>query len=202
MTFMWFRPEDPDDGADQRIRRTVRGDASRTHAGGGLDLGPGARPARRLGGASEMNAQREQITPSHPIRAIMAAPVVTVDGRASLRSLAETLTSHHIGALVVTDQDEPVGIASERDVVTALAEGGDPDEVWAEDVIAIHTLWGDPDDTISQAAQYMRQAEVRHVPVSHDGDVLGIVSIRDILDVLLTATGVPDETGRPGGERG
>jgi CBS domain-containing protein len=148
-----------------------------------------------------MNAQREQITPSHPIRAIMAAPVVTVDGRASLRALAETLTSHHIGALVVTDEEEPVGIASERDVVSALAEGGDPDEVWAEDVVAIHTLWGDPDDTISQAARYMRQAEVRHVPVSHDGDVIGIVSIRDILDVLLTATGAPDDTGPRGGGR-
>lgn len=119
----------------------------------------------------------------------MTSPVVTLHGRASLRTLAETLTRHHIGALIVVDDGVPVGIASERDVVVALAEGGDPDEIWAEDVIAIHTLWADPDDSIRQAATHMLAAEVRHVPVRQDGAAVGIVSIRDVLDVFLGAGG-------------
>ena len=79
--------------------------------------------------------------PTDPVRTIMSTPVSQVDGQASLREVAEALTSAGVGALVVVDGERTLGVVSERDVVRALAQGGDPDLVWAADVLAPETVW-------------------------------------------------------------
>ncbi|GAA3759973.1 CBS domain-containing protein [Salinactinospora qingdaonensis] len=134
-----------------------------------------------------MKTQQSEITAAHPVHAIMTTSIFTVDGGDPLRSVAAAMTHHRIGALVVIEEEAPTGIISERDVVDALAEGGDPDEVWAADMIGTHTLWADPEDSVLHVARLMRGAEVRHIPVSHEGELVGIVSLRDVLDVLTAA---------------
>jgi CBS domain-containing protein len=125
--------------------------------------------------------------PDDPVRSIMSTPVSEVDGQASLRHVAEVLTAARVGALIVVDGDRTVGVVSERDVVRALAQGGDPDVVWAADVVAAETVWGRPADSIRSVASRMWEAEVRHIPLKEDGKAVGIVSIRDVLDVLFRA---------------
>lgn len=123
--------------------------------------------------------------PDDPVRSIMARPVLMVPARTSLRGVAVELTRAGIGAVLVEDAGEPVGIMTERDVVRALAEGADPEDVWAADLMTPRTLIAAPDDVISSVAELMRIAEVRHVPVRDGGQYVGIVSLRDILDVFM-----------------
>lgn len=120
-----------------------------------------------------------------PVEQIMSAPVITVDEHDSLRVAAVTLSDAEVGALVVLSGNTPLGIISERDVVHALAAGGDPDEVWAADVIGVTTVWAAPTDTIQHVAELMRDADIRHVPLRVQDKVVGVVSIRDVHRVLL-----------------
>lgn len=122
--------------------------------------------------------------PDDPVRTVMATPVATIDGGASLRAVAERLTAAGVGALVVLDHGKPVSVVSERDVVRALADGADVDVVWAVDMMAPEAIWASPGDSVRDVAGIMGRAEVRHVPL-RDGDTLvGMVSSRDILAVL------------------
>ena len=125
------------------------------------------------------------LTPADPVGSIMVPAVLTVDGGASLREVAIALQRGGVGALVVTENDRPTGIVSERDVVRALAEGGDPDSIWAADSMTPDPLWVDSDQPIAEVAEQMRLHEIRHVPVREHGELAGIVSMRDVLDVLL-----------------
>ncbi|MGW0230708.1 CBS domain-containing protein [Actinopolymorpha singaporensis] len=121
-----------------------------------------------------------------PVERIMRSPVRTVDATSTLRTAAELLAEAEVGALVVNRNGVPVGILSERDIVRALAGGGDPDEVWSADVIGMDTVWASPSDPILQVAGLMRRHYVRHVPLRtrvHPA-VVGIVSARDVLAVL------------------
>jgi CBS domain-containing protein len=67
----------------------------------------------------------------------------------------------------------------------ALAEGADPDEVWAADVMTEPVMWVTPDDTTSSVAELMELGGVRHVPVREGARAVGMVSVRDVLDVLV-----------------
>ncbi|HSF27294.1 MAG TPA: CBS domain-containing protein [Actinomycetes bacterium] len=125
------------------------------------------------------------VGPEDPVRSIMVWPVVQVEGRTTLREVSERMRAAGIGAVMVLDRGVGTGIMTERDVVRALAEGGDPDAIWAADVMGVQTLWAKPDDTIGSVAELMRLAEVRHVPVREHGEIVGIVSVRDILDAFL-----------------
>ncbi|WP_020579283.1 DUF1918 domain-containing protein [Actinopolymorpha alba] len=120
-----------------------------------------------------------------PVERIMSTPVLTVDERDSLRVAAVALADAEIGALVVLSGTTPLGMISERDVVHALAAGGNPDEVWATNLVGINTIWASPTDTIRQVAGLMRDADVRHIPVRIGDAVVGVVSIRDVQKVLL-----------------
>ncbi|GAA2759010.1 CBS domain-containing protein [Actinopolymorpha rutila] len=129
----------------------------------------------------------ERVGRHDPVERIMRSPVRTVDAASCLRTAAELLAEADVGALVVSRNGVPVGILSERDIVRALAGGGDPDEVWSADVIGVDTVWASPSDPILQVAGLMRRHYVRHVPLrtrTRPATVVGIVSARDVLAVL------------------
>ncbi|HEY8454378.1 MAG TPA: CBS domain-containing protein [Actinopolymorphaceae bacterium] len=123
--------------------------------------------------------------PHDPVERIMRSPVLTVDEHDSLRTAAVTLSDADVGALIVTSNGEPLGILSERDVVRAVAAGGDPDEVWAGDVMAVETIWASPTDSTFDIALLMRDGNVRHVPLRVHDNCVGMVSVRDVLKVLI-----------------
>jgi CBS domain-containing protein len=123
--------------------------------------------------------------PDDPVRSIMVRPVVEVGGHNTLRQVTEQMSGAGVGAVLVVRAGTAAGILSERDVVRALAEGADPDEVWAADVMTEPVMWVTPDDAISSVAELMELGGVRHVPVREGGRAVGMVSVRDVLDVLV-----------------
>ncbi len=113
--------------------------------------------------------------------------VVTVTPDTQVRRLLAVLAEHRIGAVVVSRDGIAVdGIASERDVVQALAQRGAA--VMSEPVTAIytpevHTVT--PQTQIEEVMRMMTERRVRHAPVVVDGSLRGIVSIGDVVKIRI-----------------
>jgi CBS domain-containing protein len=120
------------------------------------------------------------------LRHVMVWPVAVVEAEATLAEVAEALAADEIGALCVTENGVLAGIVSERDVVAHVAAGADPDTLTAAEVMSTDLVTVTPDDTVLDAARRMQESQIRHLSVLADGDIAGIVSIRDIFDVLVT----------------
>lgn len=127
------------------------------------------------------------IRPDDPVRVLMSMPVARIEPDVSLADVAAKLAAECVGALAVMSGDHLDGVVSERDIVRAVAAGGDPTEVWTADVMADEPVYVDVDDPIASVAERMLDEGVRHVPVVSDGRVLGVVSVRDALRVLADA---------------
>ena len=108
--------------------------------------------------------------------------VVTIHPEASIREALARLAEHNIGALVVTDeQNRPVGILSERDIVRGLAR---EEQVLGRSVSAIMTrdvIIGSPQDDLRTVSHTMTEKRIRHLPVMEGGQLVGIVSIGDVV---------------------
>jgi CBS domain-containing protein len=114
---------------------------------------------------------------------VTGTQVVTVTPDTRVRRLLTVLAEHRIGAVVVSRDGTSVdGIASERDIVRALAKRGAA--VMSEPVTAIytaevHTVM--PQTPIEEVMRMMTKHRVRHAPVVVDGALRGIVSIGDVV---------------------
>jgi CBS domain-containing protein len=115
------------------------------------------------------------------------AQVVTVTPDTKVRHLLAVLAEHRIGAVVVSRDGATVdGIASERDIVRALAQRGAA--VMSEPVTAIYTAevhTVTPRTPIEEVMRLMTERRVRHAPVVMDGSLRGIVSIGDVVKIRI-----------------
>ncbi|HEX5403701.1 MAG TPA: CBS domain-containing protein [Pseudonocardiaceae bacterium] len=108
--------------------------------------------------------------------------VATIGRSATVSQLLVTLGEHNIGAVVVTERDEVIGIVSERDVVRRLRErGGDLLSATVGEIMTADVLTCSPEDTVDHLAEVMTERRIRHVPVLRDGELVGIVSIGDVV---------------------
>ena len=139
--------------------------------------------------------------PDDQVITITSTPVVAVQGSATLRQAAERLDAANVGALVILGKDpRPVAVISERDVVRAIAEGADPDEVWVADVAHEEPRYATPGASIRAIGLEMVASGVRHLPVMEEGEVIGMVSARDVMSVLAAppptlASSIPYDGG-------
>jgi CBS domain-containing protein len=113
--------------------------------------------------------------------------VATIDPSASVRSALDLLASKGIGALVVSADGRRVdGIVSERDVARGLHDRGAgllADPVSSVMTTEVHVC--PPDASVDALARTMTDKRVRHVPVVVDGELVGIVSIGDVVKARL-----------------
>jgi signal-transduction protein with cAMP-binding, CBS, and nucleotidyltransferase domain len=122
--------------------------------------------------------------PGDPIGNLVAGDLVSVSEKLTLRSIAAVLAADEIGAVLVHGDREALGIVSERDLARALAADADPDAVWSADVMSEPLRSVDRDATILSVAVSMIAADVRHMVVTSAGQVIGVVSSRDVFRVL------------------
>ncbi len=128
------------------------------------------------------------VQPSDPVTRIMTTSVATIDAAASLSDALSELAANRIGAILLVDDNDRVGLVSERDLIVALAEDDtDTDSRQVGDIATFDLIWASPDDSIGDAGALMVDAEIRHLPVGDAHEVLGIVSARDVLAALVAA---------------
>lgn len=113
--------------------------------------------------------------------------VLTVPQEASVMAAAQNLAEKNIGALVVMDSNQnPVGIISERDIVREAARQGV--DVFLKPVSAIMTrdlIVATPEDEIEYITHTMTTRRIRHLPVLDDGELVGMITIGDVVKAQL-----------------
>jgi CBS domain-containing protein len=118
------------------------------------------------------------------VRDAMTKPVLVVGPEHTLRQAAQLMAARRIGSAVVIDPDsEGVGIMTERDVLNAIGAGLDPDVERTASHITWDVVYAGPDWTLEEAAVAMARGGFRHLVVLEDAEVLGVISVRDIMRV-------------------
>jgi CBS domain-containing protein len=120
------------------------------------------------------------------VKDVMSSPVITIEENAPANRVAELMDKHGLGCIIVTGKgSKPLGIITERDLVgRVLAKNVKPDEVKAKEVMTSPLITIEPDETISEAARRMSRLNIRRLGVVYKGQLIGLLSSKDILAVM------------------
>ena len=113
---------------------------------------------------------------------VKGSTVATVDPGISVSGLIGELAGHNIGAMVVVENEQVVGIVSERDVVRQLHQrGAELLNARVSDIMTSSVFTCLPTDSVDSLAATMTERRIRHMPVVVEGRLVGIVSIGDVV---------------------
>lgn len=120
------------------------------------------------------------------VKDVMSSPVVTTDEEVPSNTIAKLMNENKFGCVIVTNKDgKPLGIITERDlVVRVLAKNLQPATVKAKDIMTSPLATIDPEANISDAARRMSRLDIRRLGVLYKGDLIGLLSSKDILGVM------------------
>jgi CBS domain-containing protein len=113
----------------------------------------------------------------------MSTDVSAVRPDTTLVEAAQQMRISGVGGIPVLDHEgECAGILTERDIVIrVLAERREPLAAFVRDVATMHPITCAPEEDIAAAAERMRENEVQHLPVCRSGEVVGVISLADIV---------------------
>ena len=112
----------------------------------------------------------------------MSSVVLTIGPGHSLRDAAKAMTDRKVGAAVVMDPDQPgPGIITERDLLASVAAGQSTDQEKVADHLSSNLTFAASDWSLERAAEAMVRGGFRHLVVVNGGELLGILSMRDIV---------------------
>lgn len=128
------------------------------------------------------------------IRDVMTEQIAKAQPDTTLEEIAMMMKTENTGAIPVVDEDELIGIVTDRDIVVrCIADGGDPADTTAEDIVSQEVETIDPDSEVDEALQLMSEKQIRRLPVVNtEGELVGMVSIGD----LAVKQGDQEESGR------
>lgn len=108
--------------------------------------------------------------------------VWTVTPDTPVYQAVESMTKHNVGALLVLEQNKVVGIVTERDYMRKMIlQNRDPQTTLISDILTPRVLYVRPDQTVNECMALMTDKQVRHLPVIENDELLGILSIRDVV---------------------
>ncbi len=118
------------------------------------------------------------------VREGMSKVVLTLGPGHTLRDAATRMTEKGVGAAVVIDEEYPgPRIISERDILNSLGRGQDPDAERVADHMSATLIAASPEWSLERAAMEMSQRHIRHLVVVDGGELIGVLSMRDIVRV-------------------
>jgi len=120
------------------------------------------------------------------VKDVMSSPVVTMDENEASNKAAVAMDREDLGAIIVTNQaGKSIGIITERDlVIRVLAKNLKPDAVKAKEIMTTPLVTIEPDATITEAARRMNRLDIRRLGVIYKGNLVGILSSKDVLGVM------------------
>lgn len=127
------------------------------------------------------------------VREGMSQVVLTLGPNHTLREAARQMAERGVGAaLVVTDDDPVPCIVTERDILLSLGAGEDPDEELVGTHMSDSVIAASPDWSLERAAAEMSRRNIRHLVVFDGPELVGVLSMRDIVRVW-TSEGATSE---------
>ena len=116
------------------------------------------------------------------VREGMSEVVLTVGPDHTLREAARKMARRRVGAAVVIDPEEPgPGIITERDLLESIGDGQSPDSERVHDHLSPTPVFAAPDWSLERAAGEMVRGGFRHLVVVDGGEMVGVLSMRDIV---------------------
>lgn len=117
-----------------------------------------------------------------------AADIATISEEETLGAATATLSQRRIGALIVTRGDgEVAGILSERDIVRRLAaDGADCLDATVASAMTAKVMSCAPNDSAQSLLERMTEGRFRHMPVMNDGELVGVISIGDVVKAHIS----------------
>lgn len=130
------------------------------------------------------------------VREGMTEVVLALGPAHTLRHAAEKMVEKGTGASLVIDEDSPgPRIITERDILIAIGTGKDPDTELVVDHMSDSVIAASPEWSLERAAAEMARRKIRHLVVYEDADVVGVLSMRDIVKVW-TSEGATSDADR------
>lgn len=115
----------------------------------------------------------------------MRPDVVSATPRTDVGDLATMMRDESVGSVVITEDRRPVGIVTDRDLALNAIDGElDPASMTAEDLMTRNLTTIDVDAGVFDLTARMREEQVRRMPVTEDGELVGIVTLDDLLVLL------------------
>lgn len=115
---------------------------------------------------------------------VMVRRVFTVSTDDSVEDVARILTERGIGSVIVLEGENPVGIITERDLVTrVLARGLDPKRTRAGEVMSSPLISVDPEENLTRAMELFKKYRIKRLPVISQGKLVGILTITDLMRI-------------------
>ena len=109
---------------------------------------------------------------------------VTISPNKTLRDAAKMMAEQHVGALLVKEGEQIVGILTEQDMVRkGIALSGNTALKKVKEAMETDIVTTSPDEDIFEALRIMRDYNFRHLPVMHQGKFVGLVTLKDILKI-------------------
>jgi CBS domain-containing protein len=108
--------------------------------------------------------------------------VFRIEAKASVLEAVQRMVEANVGSLLVTDGGKVSGIVTERDYLRRVTlEGRTDQDTAVREIVSTPLIVATPETTIDECKALMTDRRIRHVPVVKDGEVVGIVSIGDIV---------------------
>ncbi len=120
------------------------------------------------------------------VRDVMSSPVITMNENESSNKVAMAMDRGDLGAIIVTNEaGKSIGIITERDlVVRVLTKNLKPDTIKAKEIMTTPLVTIEPEATITEAARRMNRLDIRRLGVIYKGNLVGIISSKDVLGVM------------------
>lgn len=117
------------------------------------------------------------------VKDVMNKNVVVAKSDVTIREATKVMNKFRIGSLVVLKEEKIAGIATERNVLEAVANGKDLDATPIEEIMSKNVVTIDPDQTVEAAVDLMVQHKIKKLPVVEDKKLKGIITASDIVVV-------------------
>jgi IMP dehydrogenase len=112
--------------------------------------------------------------------------VLTVQPGDTVLHALELMASKNVGAVIVKENDSPVGIFTERDYArSVILKGRSSSTTPVRDIMSADVIFVQPEQTVDECMAIMTEKRFRHMPVLQEGKLIGIVSIGDLVKTII-----------------
>lgn len=116
------------------------------------------------------------------VRDVMTYPAITEDEEASVAQLAKGMKLSGIGSVIITKEDKPVGIVTDRDIVMkVIMKDREPDRVKAKEIMSSPLMTIESDASLKAACKFLIEKGIRRLPVIEGDALVGIITFRNIV---------------------
>jgi len=117
------------------------------------------------------------------VKDVMIEKIASLDYSSMIKDAAKLMDDKNIGSIIVTREELPIGIITERDFVKRIASKEKPLTSSIEEVMSSPLISIDPDETVWEAAEKMKTNNIHKLPVLQDNKIVGIITTSDLVEI-------------------